>query len=180
MNTQAVNDNHVFTKADGDQYHNDNERKRRDLGLEFFNESSDLVKNNLDNNFLEKKLSNIDSIIIRNPTSDDELIKKKHVGDSIGYGYILRFNQTLEILLKVSVGNDTYNLNKNDKIKITDTTIKRTPNTGGYLLRNWVVRCNDKKIVMKNQISLNQRKQMVQQVTPEQQVYLQLVLVSCI
>ena len=44
LNTQAVNDNQVITKAYVDQFHNDNERNRRDVGLSFCNESSDLVK----------------------------------------------------------------------------------------------------------------------------------------
>ena len=32
INTQAVNDNHVITKAYVDHFHNDNEGNRRDLG----------------------------------------------------------------------------------------------------------------------------------------------------
>ena len=47
--------------------------------------------------------------------------------------------------LKISVGNNTYNLTKYDKIQIKDTTIIKSPNTGGYLLQNWVIKCNDKK-----------------------------------
>ena len=35
LNTQAVNDNKVITKAYVDQFHNDNERNRRNLGLSF-------------------------------------------------------------------------------------------------------------------------------------------------
>ena len=38
LNTQAVNDNQVFTKAYVDQFHQENERSRRDLGLDFYNE----------------------------------------------------------------------------------------------------------------------------------------------
>ena len=57
---------------------------------------------------------------------------------------MLRFTQTLENYLKVSVGNITYNLTKHDEIQITDTTIIKTPNTGGYLLQYWVIKCNDK------------------------------------
>ena len=34
--TQAVNDNHVITKAYVDQFHQENERSRRDLGIDFF------------------------------------------------------------------------------------------------------------------------------------------------
>ena len=55
LNTQAVDDNHVITKAYVDQFHNDKERSRRDLGIEFYNESSDLVKSNQDNNLNDKK-----------------------------------------------------------------------------------------------------------------------------
>ena len=43
MKTQAVNDNQVKTKAYVDQFHNDNERTRRDLGIKFFDESSDFL-----------------------------------------------------------------------------------------------------------------------------------------
>ena len=48
---------------------------------------------------------------------------------------IVRFNQTLDNYLKVSVGNDTFNLTKYDKIHITDTTIFKYSITGGYLLQ---------------------------------------------
>ena len=44
LNKQAENDNEVITKAYVDQFHQDNERSRRDLGLDFYNESNDLVK----------------------------------------------------------------------------------------------------------------------------------------
>ena len=44
LNIQAVNDNQVITKAYVDQFHNDNERNRRDLGISFYNEEVDLVK----------------------------------------------------------------------------------------------------------------------------------------
>ena len=103
------------------------------------------VFNDQDSEFDNNKLTNLDSVTVnRNPNSDNELSNKKYVDDSIGDGTILRFNQTLQNYLKVSVGNDTYNLAKYDKIKITDTTIIKYPNTGGYLLQNWVIKCNDK------------------------------------
>ena len=44
LKKQAEFDNEVITKAYVDQFHNDNERIRRDLGLDFYDESSDLVK----------------------------------------------------------------------------------------------------------------------------------------
>ena len=36
LNTQAVNDNQVITKAYADQFHQENERSRRDLGIDFY------------------------------------------------------------------------------------------------------------------------------------------------
>ena len=73
------------------------------------------------------------------------MANKKYGDESLGSGNVLGFNQTLQNYLKVSVGNDTYNLTKSDRIKITGTTIFKTPNTGGYLLQQWNINCNDKK-----------------------------------
>ena len=86
------------TKSYVDSLHGENERSRRDLGLDFYDESSTLV----------------------------------------------RFNQTLQNYLKVSVGNDTYNLTKYDKISITDITEIKFPNSGNALLQKWKIYCNNK------------------------------------
>ena len=76
-NTQAVNDNEILTKAYVDQFHQENERSRRDLGLSFFNEGVDLVKNNQDNDLNDEKLTNLDSITVnRHSNLDNELAKK--------------------------------------------------------------------------------------------------------
>ena len=49
-------------------------KKIRDLGLFFYNEEVDLVKNNQDNDFNDNKLTNIDSTTVNiNPISDDEV-----------------------------------------------------------------------------------------------------------
>ena len=98
LNNQAVNDNQVITKAYVDQFHQENERSRRDVGLDFYDESSTLV----------------------------------------------RFNQTLQNYLKVSVGNDIYNLTKYNKISITDITEIKFPNSGDALLQKWKIYCNNK------------------------------------
>ena len=83
LNKQAENDNEVITKAYVDQFHLENERSRRDLGIDFYNESANLVKNNQDNNLNDNKLINLDSITVnRNPTSDNELANKKYIDDS--------------------------------------------------------------------------------------------------
>ena len=145
LNKQAENDNEVITKAYVDSFHQDNDRSRRDLGIDFYNESNDLVRNNQDNDLNDKKLTNLDSIKVnRIPTSDDELVNKKYLDDELDKNTIVRFNQTLENYLKVSVGNDIYNLAKYDKIQLTNTTIIKYPNNGGYLLQNWDIKCNDK------------------------------------
>ena len=119
LKTQAVNDNQVITKAYVDQFHQENERSRRNFGLDFYDESSYLVKNIQDDDLNDKKLTILDSITInRNPTSDNEVSIKKYIDDSIAEGTLLRINQTLTIYLKVSVGNDTYNLTKNGRLQI--------------------------------------------------------------
>ena len=46
LNTQAVNDDEVNTKVYVDQFHQENEQSRRKLGIVFYIESSDLLKNN--------------------------------------------------------------------------------------------------------------------------------------
>ena len=86
------------TKSYVNSLHGENERSRRDLGLDFYDESSTLV----------------------------------------------RFNQTLQNYLKVSVGNDTYNLTKYNKISITDITEIKFPNSGNALLQKWKIYCNNK------------------------------------
>ena len=145
LNTQAVKNNQVITKAYVDQFHHENERSRRDLGIDFYNESDDIVKNNQDNNLNDNKLTNINSITINNnPTDDNHVSNKKYIDDELDKNTILRFNQTLTNYLKVSVGNDIYNLTKYNKFQLTDTTNILYPNTGGYLLQNWNILCNDK------------------------------------
>ena len=109
------------TRSYVDSLHEIN-RDRRDLSSVF---------NDQDNEFDNNKLTNLDSIRVnRDPNLDNELSNKKYVDNSIGEGTLLRFNQTLENYLKVSVGNDTYNLTKYNKIQILDTTEIKYPNIG--------------------------------------------------
>ena len=155
LNTQAVNDNQVLTKSYVHQFHDDNERNRRDVVLSFYNEEADLVKNIEDNDLNGEKLTNIDSITVnRNPSLDEELANKKYIDDELDKNTIVRFNQTLQNYLKVSLGNDTYNLTKYDKMQNVDTTFIQFPNVGGYLFENWVIKGNDKKNNSKIQIFL--------------------------
>ena len=113
LNTQAANDNQVITKAYVGQFHQNKERSRRDLGIDFYNQSSDLVKDNQNNDFNDNKLTNKDSITVnKNPTLCNEVPCKKNVDYSIRDGNVLRFNQTLENYSRVSVGNDIFILTK--------------------------------------------------------------------
>ena len=90
-------------------------------------------------------MTNINSITIKNnPIDDNHVSNKKYIDDELDKNTIVRFNQTLENYLKLSVGNDIYNLTKYNKIHLTDTTIIKYPNTGGYLLPGWRIFCNDK------------------------------------
>ena len=74
LNKQAENDNEVTTKAYVDQFLQENERSRGDSGIDFYEKTSDLVKNNQDSSLNDKKLTNLDSVTInRNPTSDNEV-----------------------------------------------------------------------------------------------------------
>ena len=78
LNTQAVNDNEVITKAYVDQFHREKERSRKDLPIDFFDELSDLVKINQDNNLNDKILTNLDSITInRDPIPNNEVANNK-------------------------------------------------------------------------------------------------------
>ena len=85
-------------------------------------------------------MTNFDIVIVnRNPNSDNELSNKKYVDDQLEKNTIVRFNQTLQNYLKVSVGSDTYNLTKYDKISITDVTEIRAPRSGIDLLQRWKI-----------------------------------------
>ena len=55
LHKQAANDNEVITTANVDQFHNDNEGSRQDLGLEVYNESSHLVKSIQNNDLYDNK-----------------------------------------------------------------------------------------------------------------------------
>ena len=128
------------TKSYVDSLHEIN-RDRRDVSSVF---------NDQDNEFDNNKLTNLDSITVnRDPNLDNELSNKKYVDNSIEEGTLLRFNQTLENYLKVSVGNDTYNLTKYNKIQITDMTEIKYPNIGSDSLQKWNINCNNKNNVSK-------------------------------
>ena len=139
LNTQAENDNEVITKAYVDQFHQENERSMRDLGINFYNESSNLVKDNQDKNFKNNKLTKINSITInKNPTDYNHVSNKKYVDDQLDKDSIVRLNDdSNDRYLKVNINNTTYNMQIYNKLLLTDTTIIKFPNNGDSLLLNW-------------------------------------------
>ena len=93
LNKHGENDNEVITKAYVDQFHQENERSRRDFGLDFYDESNDFVKSNQDKDLNDNKSTNLDSFTVnRSPSSDNEVSKKKYIDDQLDKNTIVRFN----------------------------------------------------------------------------------------
>ena len=69
---------------------------------------------------------------------------KKYIDDELDKNTSVTFNQTLENYLRMSVGSDLYNLTKYSKIQLTDITVMKAGNTGGYLLPFFKIIYNDK------------------------------------
>ena len=161
----------IPTKSYVDSSHETN-RNRRDLSPAF---------NDQDNEFDKNKLTNLDSVTVnRNPNLDNELANKKYIDDEVDKNNVLTLNQTLQNYPIVSVGNDTYNLTKYEKIQRTETTVIKYPDTGGYLIQNWVIKCIDKILMVIYKTLLNQQKHTAQLVILEQQAYLISVIALCI
>ena len=90
LKTSAVNDNQVNRKSYVDQFHQENERAIRDIGIDFYNESGDLVKKTQDNNFNDYKSAYSDSITVdRDPSSDDGVANKKYIDNTLDKKAIL-------------------------------------------------------------------------------------------
>ena len=143
---QAENDNEVITKAYVDQFHQANERSRRDARLGFYDESIAMVKNNQDNILNNNTLTNINSITINNtPTDDNHVSNKKHVDDELDKNTIVRINDdSIDRYLQVRIINTAYNLQIYNKTQTKDTTKLIFSNTGNDLVQNWKIICNNR------------------------------------
>ena len=94
------------------------------------------------------KVTNLYSTTIkRAPIVGNELSTKKHIDEELYKHTFLRFDQTLEIFVKVSFGNFVYNLTKHDRTQMTDITGIKIPNIGFNLLQKRNIQRNDKNIV---------------------------------
>ena len=92
MNIEAVNDNQVITKAYVDQFHQENERSRQNLGIVFYDKSSALVKFNQDSDFNNRKVTNTDSITVNRDPTSDEVANKNYIDDKLDKNTVPRFN----------------------------------------------------------------------------------------
>ena len=86
------------------------------------------------------------------------MANKKYVDDSIEDDNILKFNRALQNCVKVSVGNNLYNLTKFYKVQISYKTIIKAPDNGGYLLQYWNIKCNGTKNSDERQIFITSTK----------------------
>ena len=99
--------NHAVTKSNIGSP-SENHRNRRHLSTVF---------NDHFNEFDDDKLTNSARFTVnRNPPSDSELSINKYFDDELDENTFLRFNQTLQSYLKVSVGNNVYHQERNNKI----------------------------------------------------------------
>ena len=116
LNSQAANDNEVITKAYVDQFHQENERTRRDVGLDFYDETNNLVKNNQNNDFNNNEFTNIKSIEINDtPTNDNHAVNKKYIDSKSREGLkqdpntiILSSSDIIPILVNTFVGEKSF------------------------------------------------------------------------
>ena len=103
-----------------------------------------MVFDDQDNELNINSLTNLLSITVnRYPTMDNEISNGKYVDDNLDKSSTLRFYQSQQRNLRISVGNSVYKLTKNDRIKIIDVTNIKYRNQGGYLPQDWKIRCND-------------------------------------
>ena len=78
-----------------------------------FQRDLSVVFNDQDNEFDRKKLTKLNSVSVNKiPSSDNELANKKAINDELDKNIVLRYKKTLKNYLKISVGNDIYNLTK--------------------------------------------------------------------
>ena len=84
MNTQAVNDNQVITKDFVDHFHQENERSRRDVGLDFYDKPNDWVKHNQTKDFKNNNIIDGKNFEINDtPINDNHVINKKNIDNEL-------------------------------------------------------------------------------------------------
>ena len=116
--TDTVTVTEIPTKAFIDSLHEENERSRRDLGIDFYDESGDLVKNNQNNDFNDNIILNVASIQINNnPTNEDHAVNKKYNDNEF-------LTKTVSSKVKNNQNND---FNNNSIINLKNIQINDLP-----------------------------------------------------
>ena len=77
-----------------------------------------------------------------NPKTDNEVSSKNCVDELLNKNTNPRFNQSLQICLKLTAGNTDFNYTNYGRIQGTDTTKVKTVNAGSVLLPLWKTECN--------------------------------------
>ena len=104
----------------------ENNRNRRDVSTALNDQDYDCANN---------KLMNLDSKSVKgDPNSDKKLANKNENDDKIDQRTLIRFNQALENYPRISTEDGVFNLKQINKY-ITDITVFKHPNQGGYSLR---------------------------------------------
>ena len=82
VNHDAVEEIDLVTLGYEKSLHEANERNRRRVGIDFYDESSDSVINNIKNNFKDNTILNVRSIEINDePLNDSHFVNKKYIKD---------------------------------------------------------------------------------------------------
>ena len=135
--TQAVNKNQVVTKSSVDQFHQENERYTGDLGLNFYNESNDLVRNNQENNFNDSELTSLDSTTVnRKPSSYNGLSNQKYVDGEINKKLLSDLIKQYETISKSPLETMILHLLKILKFELQIQNLSKIPKQEDIFCRN--------------------------------------------
>ena len=149
VTSQAVNDKELVSKAYVDSFHQENEGTRRDVGLDFYDEANDLVKNNQNNDFNNNEITNVKSIQTnKDPINPLEVATKQYV-DSKSEGLkqdpnitLLSSSDLIPILVNTLIGEVSFPIATKEDVdkrvfnELQTTTIF-TNNSGIDLWTDW-------------------------------------------
>ena len=79
------------------------------------------------------------------PQVDGHVVTLRYFNNILDEATLLRLNDdSNDRFLQTRVGNTAYNLQMYIKTQIVDITRRKTLNSGGYALQNWLINCNDR------------------------------------
>ena len=156
-----MEDNNLVTLGYIKSLHEDNERNRRDLGINFYDESDDLVKNNQTNHFNDNIILNVQSIEINDEcTSDIHAANKIYVDNIITHESLITntrnndmkgFNLT-NVNRQVLITNVNKLTSKQGIINLTDNYKKGTHFVAFYENKYFDSFCIEPPKIISNQL----------------------------